>query len=98
MKEYYVYILTNRSKTLYIGVTNDLGRRLSEHKAHSIPGFTQKYRIDRLVYWESCPDVRIAIEREKQLKGWLRRKKIALIESVNPNWHDLTQELSLGET
>ncbi|NMG11456.1 GIY-YIG nuclease family protein [Brasilonema sp. UFV-L1] len=92
MKNYYVYILSNRSKTLYTGVTNDLIRRVYEHKQKLIPGFTQKYNIDRLAYYEETVDVTVAIAREKQIKGWLRLKKIALIESMNPEWHDLSAD------
>jgi putative endonuclease len=87
---YYVYILTNKSRTLYTGVTNDLERRVSEHKQKLIPGFTRKYNISRLVFFEVTPDVRAAISREKQIKGWTRTKKIALIESENPRWRDLS--------
>jgi putative endonuclease len=87
---YHVYILTNRSKTLYTGVTNHLVRRLSQHKKKLIPGFTRSYNIDRLVYYEPFGDIRSAIRREKQIKGLLRAKKIALIESMNPEWLDLT--------
>ena len=86
---YYVYLLTNRSRTLYIGVTSDLTRRVYEHRQKKILGFTQKYNIDRLVYFEESADVRDAIAREKQIKGWTRAKKIALIESMNPEWQDL---------
>ncbi len=89
MAEYYVYILTNRSGTLYVGVTNDLLRRLYEHKHKLIPGFTKCYNIDRLVYYEHTPDVRAAIAREKQIKRWRREKKVVLIESKNRDWHDL---------
>ena len=92
MKQYYVYIMTNRSGTLYIGVTNDLMRRVHEHKNKLIPGFTAKYNVTKLVYFETTTDVRTAIAREKQIKGWLRAKKIALIESVNPNWDDLSAD------
>jgi putative endonuclease len=92
VNNYYVYILTNRSKTLYTGVTNDLIRRVYEHKQKLIPGFTQKYNIDKLVYYEETVDVTAAIAREKQIKGWLRVKKIALIESMNPQWHDLSAD------
>lgn len=92
MNNYYVYILTNRSKTLYTGVTNDLIRRVYEHKQKLIPGFTQKYNIDKLAYYEESVDVTAAIAREKQIKGWLRAKKIALIESMNPEWHDLSAD------
>jgi putative endonuclease len=83
MRQYFVYSLTNRSGTLYVGVTNNLSRRLYEHKNKLIPGFTSEYNIDRLVYFEACRDVRSAIAREKQIKRWRREKKVALIESVN---------------
>ena len=92
MKEYYVYILTNRSGTLYVGMTNDIVRRIQEHKEGRGSKFTSKYRINRLVYYESTNDVLSAIVREKQIKGWLRSKKIALIESVNPVWRDLSED------
>lgn len=91
MNQYYVYIMTNRSKTLYTGVTNDLMRRVYEHKNKMIDGFTKKYNIINLVYYEETNDIQTAIAREKQIKGWLRRKKIALIESVNPKWNDLSE-------
>ena len=84
MKEYFVYIATNRSRTLYTGVTNNLQRRHLEHFAGQSQ-FTAKYRIDRVVYYESYMDIHQAIAREKQIKGWRRSKKLALIESVNPN-------------
>jgi putative endonuclease len=85
--QYYVYIMTNRSvTTLYTGVTNDLERRVYEHKHGLVNGFTKRYNVTRLVYYEATDDVRSAIEREKQLKGWLRQRKVALIESVNPRW------------
>ena len=90
MREYFVYIMTNRSRTLYVGVTNNLARRVYEHKNKLVPGFTSRYNIDRLVHFESMPDVRAAIAREKQIKGWLRAKKIALVESVNRDWKDLS--------
>lgn len=92
MKEYYVYIMTNRSGTLYTGVANDLQRRVYEHQHKLIPGFTTRYNITKLVYFEATGDVRTAIEREKQIKGWLRARKVALIESVNPDWDDLSAE------
>lgn len=91
MKQYYVYIMTNRSKTLYTGVTNDLMRRVYEHKNKMIDGFTKKYHITKLVYYEETNDIQVAISREKQIKGWLRGKKIALIGSVNPKWNDLSE-------
>jgi putative endonuclease len=91
-KSYFVYILASLSGTLYIGVTNDLQRRAWQHKQHDIEGFTKEYDVDRLVYWETFYDVRNAIDREKQLKGWRREKKIALIEKLNPQWKDLSRE------
>ncbi len=92
MKQYYVYIMANVSRTLYTGVTNNLERRVYEHKEKTAPGFTSTYNINRLVYYEDFADIRDAIAREKQIKGWLRAKKIALIESVNPKWNDLSKE------
>ncbi|MCQ2446743.1 MAG: GIY-YIG nuclease family protein [Clostridia bacterium] len=93
MNNYYVYILTNwNNHVLYIGITNDLYRRLYEHKNHLVDGFTKRYNVNKLVYFEMTSDVKAAIEREKQLKGWLRAKKIALIESQNPEWKDLSLE------
>jgi putative endonuclease len=89
---YFVYIMTNCSKTLYIGVTNNLMRRVREHKTRIGSGFTAKYKLDRLVYFERFQDVHNAIEREKRIKGWLRIKKIALIVSLNPAWRDLSEE------
>jgi putative endonuclease len=81
--------MSNNSRTLCIGVTSDITRRVLEHKAGNIPGFTKKYKIDRLVYFENCANVNSAILREKELKSWLRKKKIELIETVNPLWNDL---------
>lgn len=89
---YYVYIITNDSGTLYIGVTNDIARRVYEHKHKLVAGFTSKYNITQLVYFEETNDVQAAIAREKQIKGWLRNKKIALIRSVNPKWEDLSSD------
>jgi len=91
MAEYFVYILANRSGTLYVGATNNLLRRLYEHKQKLIPGFTKRYKIDRLMYYEHTPDVGAAIAREKQIKRWRREKKVALIESKNRDWHDLSE-------
>jgi len=91
MGQYYVYIMTNRSRTLYTGVTNDLQRRVYEHKRKLVDGFTKKYNLSRLVYYETTNDVRSAIAREKQIKGWVRSKKIALVESMNPTWRDLSE-------
>ena len=92
MKEYSVYILANYSRTLYIGVTNNLVRRIHEHKNQINNGFTKKYGIHRLVYYEIFQDVTAAILREKELKGWVRKKKIALIEQSNPEWKDLARD------
>jgi putative endonuclease len=89
-KQYYVYIMTNDYRTLYIGVTNNLERRVYQHKHKLIEGFTAKYNLTRLAYYTSTDDVREAIAREKQLKGRTRAKKIALIEEVNPMWDDLS--------
>ena len=92
MNNYYVYILSNwNGNVLYIGVTNDLKRRLYEHKNKITEGFTQKYNVNKLVYFEATSDVNIAINREKQLKGWKREKKNRLIESVNPKWIDISE-------
>ena len=91
MKQYYVYIMTNKSRTLYTGVTNNLTRRVFEHKHHLVDGFTKKYNITKLVYYEETNDIREAIAREKQIKGWLRKKKIAIIEAMNPEWEDLSK-------
>ena len=94
MKIYYVYSLTNwNNRVMYIGVTGDLRRRLAEHKDGTHKGFTQKYHVDKLVYYECFQDAKSAIVREKQLKGWSRAKKNALIESVNPDWQDLSDGL-----
>jgi len=90
MKQYYVYILTNHSRTPYTGISNNLQRRVYEHKHHMVEGFTSKYNIIRLVYFEETSDVYAAIAREKQIKGWVRTKKLALIESINPEWRDLS--------
>ena len=87
---YYVYIMTNRTRTLYTGVTNNLERRALEHKSKLIPGFTNKYCIDTLVYYEEYESVQTAIEREKQIKGLKREKKIKLIESFNPQWKEIS--------
>ncbi|GIK43025.1 MAG: nuclease [Chloroflexota bacterium] len=84
--------MTNRSRTLYTGVTNNLERRVYEHKRKLVPGFTSKYNITQLVYFEETPDIKTALAREKQIKGWVRAKKIALIESMNPAWIDLSAE------
>jgi len=90
---YYVYILANwNNNVLYIGMTNHLERRLYEHKNKLVSGFTQKYNVTKLVYFEHISDVKIAITREKQLKKWRREKKNNLIEALNPEWKDLSDE------
>ena len=94
MRSYYLYILTNRSGTLYTGVTNDLMRRLAEHRAGAANSFTSRYKIDRLIYFEETSDVRDAIAREKQIKGWTRKRKIELIVALNPKWRDLSEDWS----
>ena len=91
-KRYYVYILASRSRNLYTGVTNNLRRRVLQHREGLTEGFTKKYRIHRLVYFESFEDVRTAIRREKQIKGWRREKKVALINATNPTWDDWAAE------
>jgi len=89
MKQYYVYMMSSKTRTLYVGITNNLERRVYEHKQKLIPGFTSKYDLTWLVYCAETNDVREAIAREKQLKGWSRAKKVALIEEMNPEWEDL---------
>lgn len=92
-KQYYVYIITNKTnRVLYTGVTNDLKRRVYEHKRKLVKGFTSKYNVSKLVYYDVCEDIENAILREKQIKGWLRKKKVALIESMNREWSDLSLE------
>jgi putative endonuclease len=88
MRQYYVYILSSNSRTLYTGVTNNLELRVAQHR-QGLNGFTAKYRITRLVYFETTNDVMVAIQREKQIKSWTRAKRIALITSMNPGWDDL---------
>ena len=93
-RQYYVYILTNKTnKVLYIGVTNDLERRIFEHKNKLVEGFTKKYNLNKLVYYEVIENISSAIEREKQLKNWHRDWKINLINSFNPMWKDLGIDL-----
>ncbi len=92
MKNYYVYIMTSRTCTLYTGITNNVLRRAQQHKTHICKGFTDKYNINRLVYVETFSDPLSAITREKQIKKWNRNKKIDLIESINPDWNDLSEE------
>jgi putative endonuclease len=91
-RSFYVYVLASKSRRLYVGVTNNLERRLYEHKAKQLAGFTKQYNIDRLVYFELTTDILSAIAREKQIKSWNRSKKINLVEAVNPTWDDLSAE------
>ncbi|PIR73409.1 MAG: excinuclease ABC subunit C [Candidatus Moranbacteria bacterium CG10_big_fil_rev_8_21_14_0_10_35_21] len=93
MRQYCVYILSSISKVLYIGVTNDLKRRIYQHKHKVVDGFTKKYNVDKLVYFEQTENVRSALEREKQLKKWRREKKVNLINKINPEWKDLYKTL-----
>ena len=91
-KQFYVYILTNRRKTvLYTGITNNLERRMVEHKSGLVKGFTKRYNLNRLVWFESLPDAQDAIRSEKRIKRWIRKKKIELIEEMNPEWKDLSE-------
>ena len=92
MKTYYVYIISSKLRVLYTGVTSNLEERVRLHKEKKVRGFTQKYQCDRLVYFEAFTDVRAAIAREKQIKGWRREKKLNLIESTNPRWKDLSEQ------
>ncbi len=93
MNNYYTYMITNKSnRVLYTGVTNNLERRIAEHKQGLVDGFSKKYNLTKLVYYEDCSDIKAAIEREKQIKGWLRTKKNHLIESINPEWDDLSND------
>jgi putative endonuclease len=95
-RSYFVYILASRRNgTLYVGVTNDLARRMSEHKGKLVPGFTRKYRVDKLVYFEEYPSILEARARERALKRWDRAWKLALIEEMNPQWRDLSEELAM---
>jgi putative endonuclease len=93
MNQYYVYILSNRYNTvLYTGVTGDLIRRVDEHRRKLVPGFTSRYNVTKLVYYEITESIEAAIQREKQIKGGSRQKKIDLINSINPGWKDLYEE------
>ena len=94
-KHFFVYMLaSNRNGTLYIGVTSDLPKRIWEHKNKVVDGFTKKYKVDRLVWFQACPDAEAAIVREKQLKEWQRKWKLELIETTNPYWRDLYEDLA----
>lgn len=96
---YYVYILANwNNKVIYTGVTNNLERRLYEHKHKLVDGFTKKYNVNKLVYFDFCRSIEAAIQREKQIKGWTRGKKNALIEQSNPEWHDLSLDWNIDSS
>ena len=92
MTEYHVYIMASRSRRIYTGVTSNLTRRVLDHKSGATGGFTARYHMTRLAYCEPVPDIVSAIAREKQIKGWLRSRKVALIESANPEWADLAAD------
>ena len=92
-RQYFVYILASKSRVLYTGVTNNLARRVEQHQQKMVEGFSSRYNVTRLVYYESTNDVRSALEREKQIKSWRRSKKVDLIESMNPAWKDLSEDL-----
>ncbi len=96
-RQYYVYLMASQSRTLYVGMTNDLRRRVHEHKAKLIKGFTQKYNVTRLVHFEATSEVRSALAREKEIKAWRREKKVGLIEAGNPGWRDLSLAWEAGE-
>ncbi len=96
-RTYWIYILASRSRNLYAGVTNDLQRRMIEHRQGLVPGFTSRYHIFRLVHCEQFADIRDAIAREKEIKGWRREKKILLIERDNPAWRDLAESFAPTE-
>lgn len=91
---YYVYIMASTSLVIYIGVTNDLLRRVAQHKSELIEGFSKKYKTKKLVYYEHYTDINYAIQREKELKSWRRSKKLELIAGLNPKWQDLYVEMS----
>jgi len=96
MREGFVYIMTSKSRILYIGVTSNLLQRVYEHKNALVPGFTQKYHCHKLIYYEFFESIEDAIDREKQLKGWNRSKKLGLIHAMNPHWQDLSESLLQG--
>lgn len=96
-QQYYVYIMSNNTNTVtYTGVTNNLLNRVTQHKEKIVKGFTSKYKIDKLVYYEIGEDIESCILREKQIKSWSRKKKVVLINTMNPEWHDLFLELTEG--
>ncbi len=92
MKTFYVYIMASQTGTLYVGIINNIKRRIYQHKNHEVPGFTDKYNIDRHLYFEILGDSLSAIRREKQIKTWRREKKVQLIDSQNPSWNDFSED------
>jgi putative endonuclease len=91
-RQYYVYMLTSKTRRLYVGMTNDLERRLQEHRTKAVEGFTSRYNIDRLVWYEVTTSAVDAVAREREIKGWRREKKVELIESENPSWTDMAND------
>ena len=89
-RAFHVYMMSSESGVLYLGVTNNLGKRVTQHKLKLVPGFTRKYNVTKLVWFEPHSSVRASISREKEIKGWRRGKKVALIEALNPRWDDLS--------
>jgi putative endonuclease len=94
---YYVYIVASLSRTIYVGITNELAKRVYQHKHKLLGGFTARYNVDRLVYFEHTTNANAAIARESEMKKWSRAKKVALIEATNPEWRDLAEEMHLVE-
>ncbi len=95
MCTYCAYILTNRSQTLYVGMSSKLPQRVEQHRAAVVSGFTKRYRMDRLIWFERFDNAQTALDRERQIKGWRREKKLTLIASVNPEWSDMASELQI---
>ena len=96
MRIFHVYILSNQSRTLYVGMTGNMTQRMEQHRDGRVPGFTSRYRVDRLVYFEEAGDAYAAATRDKQLKGWPRKWKLGLVDEFNPRWRDLTVDLLVG--
>ena len=96
MRTYHVYILTNQSRTLYVGMTSNLPQRMEQHRAGRVSGFTARYRVNRLVYFEQTDDAYAAVTRERQLKGWPRKWKLGLVDEFNPLWRDMTPDVLVG--
>lgn len=94
-RQYHVYIMSSHRRVLYVGVTNDLARRVSQHKSGALEGFTKRYKVTQLVYAEACNYIEDALRREKEIKGWRREKKLELVLGLNPQWNDLSVEWNL---